>query len=95
VPLEHSPARAQKTATAAFADPSYTIDEFCEVERMSRSMLYRAWQEGWGPRFYLNGTNRRITHRARLDWQAQREAAAAEAADGSAVAEASNAESDR
>jgi hypothetical protein len=95
VSWEHSPARAQKTATAAFADQTLTIDQFCAAENISRSMLYRAWQEGWGPRYYLNGISRRITASARREWQAQREAAAAEAADGSAVAEASNAEGDR
>jgi hypothetical protein len=36
VSLEHSPARAKKDALT-FADPSYTVDEFCRVERMSRS----------------------------------------------------------
>jgi hypothetical protein len=40
-------------------------------------MIYKAWQEGWGPRFYLNGVSRRITHAARLEWQRQREEQAA------------------
>jgi len=61
---------------ARIADGSFTIDEFCNAERMSRGMLYRAWREGWGPEFYLVGTHRRITQRARLEWQRQREAAA-------------------
>jgi len=43
-------------------------------------MLYRAWSEGWGPKFYRVGVTRRITHRARLEWQREREAAAAAAA---------------
>jgi len=77
--LEHSPSRAQKTANAVISDPSYTIAGFCAAERMSRSMLYRAWAEGWGPKFYRVGVTRRITHRARLEWQAQCEAAAGEA----------------
>lgn len=79
--LEHSPVRAHKTANAAVSDPSYTVDDFCAAERMSRSMLYRAWQEAWGPDFYWVGNTRRITHRARLKWQAEREAAAREAAE--------------
>jgi hypothetical protein len=58
-------------------EPSYTVDEFCHAERISRSMIYKAWQEGWGPRFYLNGVSRRITHAARLEWQRQREEHAA------------------
>ena len=75
--LEHSPARNRKAANIAVHDPSYTVDEFCAAERMSRSMLYKAWAEGWGPEFYCVGVTRRITHRARLEWQRQREAEAA------------------
>ena len=40
-------------------------------------MLYRAWSEGWGPKFYRVGVTRRITSRARLEWQREREAEAA------------------
>ena len=75
--LEHSPARDRKTVNEAVTDPSYTIAEFCTAERMSRAMLYKAWAEGWGPDFYWVGVTRRITHRARLEWQRQREAEAA------------------
>jgi hypothetical protein len=64
VSLEHSPARAKKDALT-FADPSYTVDEFCRVERMSRSALYKQWQQGKGPRFYLVGNSRRISAQAR------------------------------
>jgi hypothetical protein len=77
VSFEHSPSRDRKTANPAIADPSYTVEEFCAAERMSRSMLYKAWAEGWGPNFYWVGVTRRITHRARLEWQRQREAEAA------------------
>jgi hypothetical protein len=72
--LEHSPVRAG--ASFSVSDPSLTIAQFCLAERISRSMLYRAWAEGWGPEFYMIGAHRRITHRARLAWQRQREAAA-------------------
>jgi hypothetical protein len=77
VSLEHSPARTAKRASAEFNDPSLTVDQFCRAENISRSMLYRAWSEGWGPKFYRVGVTRRITHRARLEWQSEREAAAA------------------
>jgi hypothetical protein len=53
---------------------TYTVDEFCLAERMSRVSLYAHWQRGKGPRFYYNGRCRRITHQARLEWQRQREA---------------------
>lgn len=75
--LEHSPVRAQKTTSPVVSDPSYTVAEFCALERVSRSMLYRAWKEGWGPRYFMIGVSRRISHRARIEWQDQREAEAA------------------
>jgi hypothetical protein len=63
-------------ASVQISDPSFTVNEFCAAERMSRGMLYELWREGRGPRFYLNGKHRRITQQARLDWQRQQEAAA-------------------
>ncbi len=75
--LERPGARDRKTPNAAVSEPSYTIDEFCAAERMSRSMLYKAWAQGWGPDFYRIGVTRRISHRARLAWQREREAEAA------------------
>ena len=78
--LENSPGRPGTSYRTP--DASMTIDEFCQAERLSRSMLYRAWSEGWGPTFYRIGTTRRITHRARMDWQREREAAAAAATEG-------------
>jgi predicted DNA-binding transcriptional regulator AlpA len=74
---EHFLARTGVSFSAP--DPSLTINEFCQAEKISRSMLYRAWSEGWGPKFYRIGVTRRITYRARLKWQREREAAAAEA----------------
>jgi hypothetical protein len=68
---------ARVSASFSPPDASLTIAEFCRAERISRSMLYRAWSEGWGPRFYRVGVTRRITHQARLDWQGEREVAAA------------------
>ena len=53
---------------------SYTVEEFCGVERISRSMLYKLWSEGKGPRFYMVGTVRRISQEARIKWQRQLEA---------------------
>jgi hypothetical protein len=53
---------------------SYTVDEFAEAERLSRSMLYKLWSQGKGPRFYMAGTVRRITPEARTEWQRKMEA---------------------
>jgi hypothetical protein len=77
--LENSPARAGVSFSAP--DASLTIAEFCLAEKISRSMLYRAWSEGWGPKFYRVGITRRITYRARMEWQREREAAAAKEAE--------------
>ena len=57
--FEHSPARTAKRAGAEVHDPSLTVDQFCRAENISRSMLYRAWAEGWGPKFYKIGVTRR------------------------------------
>ena len=57
-------------------EPSYTVDEFCAAERISRVKLYDLWKHGKGPRFYQNGRCRRITHSARLDFQRHMEAEA-------------------
>ena len=78
--LEHSPARQRADASFNTLDESLTINEFCKAEKISRSMLYKAWSEGWGPKFYWVGVTRRITSHARLEWQREREAEAAAAA---------------
>lgn len=57
-------------------EPSYSVDEFSTVERISRVKLYEMWKRGIGPKFYWNGRSRRITHRARQEWQARMEAEA-------------------
>jgi hypothetical protein len=66
-------------------EPSYTVDEFCTVERISRVKLYGFWKSGHGPRYYSNGRCRRITHTARLEWQRQMEAIAMGSAHSSAA----------
>jgi hypothetical protein len=77
--IEDFPIRT--SASLGVPDASMTIHEFCRAEKISRSMLYKAWAEGWGPRFYKVGVTRRITYRARLEWQRDRETAAAADAD--------------
>ena len=65
-------ARSPPERDGNMSDQSYTVDEFAEAERMSRSMVYKLWSQGQGPRFYMVGTVRRITHEARLEWHRQR-----------------------
>jgi transposase-like protein len=70
--LEHAPAREVGRA-------AYTISEFCEAWRISRTQLYKQWREGIGPRFMRNGTKIIITHEAAVVWSHEREAATAAA----------------
>jgi hypothetical protein len=60
-------------------DPSLSIDQFCEAENISRSMLYKLWRQGNGPRWFNVGVARRISHDARIEWRRAREAEAASA----------------
>jgi hypothetical protein len=75
--VDDSSVRQRACTTVNSFDASLTVEEFCRAEKISRSMLYRAWSEAWGPKFYRVGVTRRIAHRARMEWQHEREAAAA------------------
>jgi hypothetical protein len=63
-----------RSPASIIADPSFTVAEFCQLERISRSALYNLWKQGKGPRYYLAGTHRRITGQARRDFHREREA---------------------
>ncbi len=52
-----------------------TVNQFCAVENISRSALYGLWKQGRGPKYYLNGSRRRIPHSARIEWQREQMAA--------------------
>jgi hypothetical protein len=64
--LEHSPARAGRAA--------FTIAEFCEAHRISRSKLYQLINAGIGPRIIKIGQKRIISAEAAAAWRAEREA---------------------
>jgi hypothetical protein len=53
---------------------TYTVDEFCRAERISRSFLYKLWALDQGPRWYAVGAVRRISHEARLERRRRLEA---------------------
>jgi excisionase family DNA binding protein len=55
-------------------DRSYTVEEFAEAERISRGMVYRLWDQGKGPEYYMVGNRRRITEAARQEWHRRQEA---------------------
>ena len=66
---------AEQSPRRLTAGSSLSINEFCELENIARSTLYKLWSEGQGPRFYQVGSVRRITEEARRLWQLEREAA--------------------
>ena len=71
---EHSSARhTVKSQDAGRA--AYTVNEFCDAHRISRSKLYELWSAGIGPRFIQVGTKKIITNEAAADWRRQSEAA--------------------
>jgi predicted DNA-binding transcriptional regulator AlpA len=76
VSLEHSPARQGERA-------AFTVREFCDAHRISRSMLYKLWAQGTGPRIIKIGTKILISAEAAADWRREREATARADADGS------------
>jgi hypothetical protein len=63
-------------------EPSYTINEFCTAERLSRGMLYKLWDAGKGPRYFYIGNSRRISHQARIEWRERLEAEATASSNG-------------
>jgi hypothetical protein len=64
--LEHSPAR-EGTRYA------FTISEFCDAHRISRSWLYQEWASGRGPRVKKIGTKNIITIEDAAAWRAERD----------------------
>lgn len=52
-------------------DAAQTINEFCESERISRSMYYKLRRLGLGPREMAVGTAVRISPEARADWRVE------------------------
>jgi hypothetical protein len=64
--LEHSPIRQGGRA-------AYTIAEFCEAHRVSRSKLYQLWDAGVGPRIMRVGKKVIISSEAAADWRRARE----------------------
>jgi hypothetical protein len=60
---------------------AYSIAEFCEAHRISRSKLYQLWAAGTGPRILKVGVKVLISVEAAADWRREREQAAAEAAE--------------
>jgi hypothetical protein len=47
---------------------SKTISEFCKDHGLSRARLYGDWKLGIGPKYWLNGSRRRISEEAEAEW---------------------------
>ncbi|UFW82988.1 transcriptional regulator [Bradyrhizobium barranii] len=56
---------------------SFTVQEFCAAEKISRNLFYKLQARGEGPQTYLVGANRRISREAYIAWRTAREAEAA------------------
>jgi hypothetical protein len=57
-------------------DESFTIDEFCAKEKISRSFFYKLEAQGAAPKTYPLGRTRRISPDAHKAWRTAREALA-------------------
>lgn len=52
---------------------AYSIPEFLQVYRISRTKLYELWQQGKGPKSYTIGRKRLVSVDAAQSWQRQME----------------------
>jgi hypothetical protein len=64
----------QHSATVA----CFTVGEFCDAHRICRTRLYAFWNQGRGPRYFLNGARRLISAEAAAEWRRQMEIEAAQ-----------------
>jgi predicted DNA-binding transcriptional regulator AlpA len=55
---------------------AYSIDEWCQLNSISRRTFYNLEELGKGPRTFNVGTRRLISAEADFDWRREREAAA-------------------
>ena len=58
---------------------TYTVPEYCLIEKVSRSKVYQEWALGGGVEFFKRGRRILITNEARLRYRAQLEREAREA----------------
>ena len=69
MPLEHSHARDGVRY-------AFTIAEFCETHRVSKSWLYQEWAAGRGPRVKKIGVKKIITVEDAAAWRRETDTAA-------------------
>ena len=64
-----------KSIASPFLDPAtYTVPGFCREHHISRSYLYRLWNEGRGPRRTKVGRRTLISGEAAAAWRRRMEA---------------------
>jgi hypothetical protein len=56
------------------SEPSYTINEWCKLRKISRSMFYALDEQGRAPHTHRVGVKRLISPSADQKWLAAREA---------------------
>jgi predicted DNA-binding transcriptional regulator AlpA len=60
-------------------DETFTINEFCAAEKISRGFFYKLQSQGKAPQTYPIGSSRRISRDSYAAWRAAREAESANA----------------
>ncbi len=73
----------EKAARAAVADAmgvadrdAFTVSEFCQRHRISRTVFYQLLKHGTGPRIFKCGVKTLISREAAAEWRRAGEAAA-------------------
>lgn len=64
----------KSTASRPLDPATYTVPGFCREHHISRSYLYRLWNEGRGPRRTKVGRRTLISGEAAADWRRRMEA---------------------
>ena len=57
--------------------PVYSVPEFCEAHRISRSLFYKLVAEGKGPRIFKAGSRTLVSDEAAAAWRRRMEEPAA------------------
>lgn len=68
--------RASAPTAAGAAPAAFSVAEFCEAQRISRTSFYKIVKRGSGPRLMRAGGRTLISHDAARDWQRALEQAA-------------------
>jgi hypothetical protein len=55
------------------ASLAFSVNEFCEMHRISRAYFYKILKMGLGPRIMTVGGRKLVSHEAAADWRRERE----------------------